>query len=56
MPQIYQILIANLLTWKTEADALVGDPVTSENFTACRKWEKEHSGFNLLTAWHDVCE
>jgi hypothetical protein len=54
-PQIYQIFVANLLTWKTASDGPVDDPLMSENFTDCRKWEKEHSGFNLLKAWHDVC-
>jgi hypothetical protein len=54
-PQIYQTFIANLLTWKTAANRLVGDPFTSEKFTVCRRREMEHSGFNLLTAWHDAC-
>jgi hypothetical protein len=54
-PQIYQTLIANLFTWKTTANGLVGDPFTSEKFTACRIRETEHSGFNLLTPWRDIC-
>jgi hypothetical protein len=48
-PQIYQIFIANLLTWKTAADGPVGDPLMSVNFTDCRKWEKEHSGFQSVS-------
>jgi hypothetical protein len=40
-------LIANLLTWNTQADGLVADRFTSENFTACHRREIEHSVFNL---------
>ena len=46
-PEIYQTLIADLLTWKTEAGGMVGDGLTSESFTICRRGEKEHSGFNV---------
>jgi hypothetical protein len=53
--QIYQTLIAYLLTWKTKADGLVGVPLASEDFTICGGREAQHSGFNLLTAWHDLC-
>jgi hypothetical protein len=38
-------LIANLLTWKRQADGVVGDGFTSEYFTASPKRENEHSGF-----------
>ena len=48
-PQMYQSLIANLLTCKAAANGLVEGPLfMSEKFTACRVEERDHTGFNLL--------
>ena len=47
-PQMYQNLIANLLTCQAAANGLVEDRFMSEKFTACRVKETDHTGFNLL--------